>query len=145
MKHKALITGAVMAIGLSFAFEGALAGPASFGGSARAPAALALSADTAAAKVEKTQFRRRAGARARVGVAPRGFRSGRRRRGLSSGAAIGLGVGAAALGILGAAAAANAHPAPGPVYEVDDCYWVRRPMYDDWGNYIGRQKVRVCD
>ena len=25
------------------------------------------------------------------------------------------------------------------------CYIVRQPMYDDWGNYLGRRRVQVCD
>lgn len=105
--------------------------------------------------IVKTQGRRIGGGRVgggRVGVGAgrvgggrfvgggRGWRGGRG-GGISSGAAIGLGVGAAALGILGAAAAAGA--APGPVY--GGCYIVRQPVYDDWGNYLGRRRVRVCD
>lgn len=76
-----------------------------------------------------------------VGGGGRGWRGGRG-GGISSGAAIGLGVGAAALGILGAAAAAGAAEAP-PAY--GRCYIVRQPVYDDWGNYLGRRRVRVCD
>jgi hypothetical protein len=52
-------------------------------------------------------------------------------------AAIGVG-GLAVLGILGAAAAANAGPGP-------DCYIARQPVYDDWGNYRGSRRVRVCE
>ena len=144
MKRTILRTGAILAIGLAFTLDGAVAAPAGFGGAAHMPALSSISPD---AGVTEVQMRRRGGG-GRVGVAPRGRfvpGGGGRRRGLSSGAAIGLGVGAAALGILGAAAAANAHPAPAPVYDAGECYWVRRPMYDDWGNYIGRRRVRVCD
>jgi len=138
--HKAYAFGAALAISLPFTTLGAFAGPVTNGGSAGAGAAFALSADAPAAPIEKTQFRRRGGG-PRVGVAPgRGFRGGGR-RGLSTGAAVGLGVGAAALGILGAAAAANAAP-PAVVY--DDCYWTSRRVYDDWGNYVGRRRVQVC-
>lgn len=142
MKRIILRTGAILAIGLAFTLDGAVAAPAGFGGAAHMPALSSISPDSG---VTQVQMRRRGGAR--VGVAPRGrfVPGGGRRRGISSGAAIGLGVGAAALGILGAAAAANAHPAPAPVYDAEECYWVRRPMYDDWGNYIGRRRVRVCD
>jgi len=122
--------------------ESATAGPAGVGGSAAAQKSLDASLDESAARIEKTQFRRRGvgpGVRRGGGVA---FAPGRR-RGLSTGAAVGIGVGAAALGILGAAAAANA-AAPAPVYG-GGCYITRQPMYDNWGNYIGRRRVRVCD
>ena len=111
--------------------------------------------------VEKIQVRRRAAGGRVVGVAPYrgGYYRGYGRPGLSTGAAVGLGVGAAALGILGAAAAANAAPdpyyyAPAQVYGgygyggyggYGGCYIVRQPMYDDWGNYLGNRRVRVCD
>lgn len=46
---------------------------------------------------------------------------------------------------LGAAAASAAH---GPYYygpSYGGCWIERRPMYDDWGNYIGRRRIRVCE
>ncbi|HMN73469.1 MAG TPA: hypothetical protein PKA55_16535 [Rhodoblastus sp.] len=142
---KAFILGVGLAIGLSFALETAVASPMGSVGSARGAA---MSAQSAAAPIEKTQLRRRGGGVGpRVGVAApnRAWRGGGwhggGRRGISTGAAVGIGVGAAALGILGAAAAANA--APAPVY--GECYIARRPMYDGWGNYIGSRRVRVCD
>jgi len=145
-----LIAGACMGLTSS-----AVAAPLMIGGPAIASR---LTAD--ALPVEKVQVRRRAGGGRVVGAAPyRGgyYRGGyyRGRGGLSTGAAVGLGVGAAALGILGAAAAANAAPsyyyAPAPVYGgygyggYGGCYIARQPVYDDWGNYIGSQRVRVCD
>lgn len=137
MKLTILRTCAVATIAIAFAFDGVSAAPAAVGGAAQALPTLSTPADGA---VTQVQIRRRGGG-PRVGVAPgRGFRGGGR-RGLSTGAAVGLGVGAAALGILGAAAAANAAP-PAVVY--DDCYWTSRRVYDDWGNYVGRRRVQVC-
>jgi hypothetical protein len=47
---------------------------------------------------------------------------------------------------LGAAAAGAAQ---GPVYAAPGygggCWVERRPIYDDWGNYVGRRRVRVCE
>src|SRR5271166_2317240 len=42
---------------------------------------------------------------------------------------------------LGAAAASAAHPVygPGPA-----CWVERRPVYDEYGNFIGRRRMRVC-
>ncbi|WP_298427394.1 hypothetical protein [Rhodoblastus sp.] len=49
---------------------------------------------------------------------------------------------------LGAAAASAAQPGyyygPGPAYG-GDCWIERRPVYDSWGNYIGRRRIRVCE
>lgn len=57
--------------------------------------------------------------------------------------------------IIGGAIASQARPAPvyvapGPVYvapryEAPDCYFVRRPVYDNWGEFAGYRRVRVCD
>jgi len=30
-----------------------------------------------------------------------------------------------------------------PVY--GECYVTRRPAYDNWGNFVGYRRVRVCD
>lgn len=148
MKTKHLLAGIAAMVGVSFAMAG---------GATAAPLGAPRLADTAHVSSDasdliiKTQGRRGGGGRVGVrtgggrvvGGGGRAWRGGGG-RGISSGAAIGLGVGAAALGILGAAAAANAAPGPGPYYG-GNCYIVRRPMYDDWGNYIGRRRVRVCD
>jgi hypothetical protein len=56
---------------------------------------------------------------------------------------------AAAAGLIGGlalgAAAANANQ-PGyyaaPAY--GGCWIERRPVYDQWGNFIGRRRIRVC-
>lgn len=142
MKTASLLAATALTIGVSLALAGgATAGPAGVGGPAAIPKALAASPGEGAALIEKTQFRRRAVGG--PGIGRRGVVVGPgRRRGISTGAAVGLGVGAAALGILGAAAAANS--APAPVYG-GGCYIVRQPMYDDFGNYLGRRRVRVCD
>jgi hypothetical protein len=58
---------------------------------------------------------------------------------------------AVAAGVLGGMAlgAAAAGAAQGPVYAAPGygggCWVERRPVYDDWGNYIGRRRVRVCE
>ncbi|MEI2733520.1 MAG: hypothetical protein V9G24_01040 [Rhodoblastus sp.] len=142
MKTASLLAATALTIGVSLALTGgAVAGPAGGGGAAAIHKSLAASSGEGAGLIEKTQGRRRAVGGPGVGrrgvvVVPG------RRRGISTGAAVGLGVGAAALGILGAAAAANS--APAPVYG-GGCYFVRQPMYDDFGNYLGRRRVRVCD
>ena len=64
---------------------------------------------------------------------------------------------AAAFGIAGLAAGAllaqpaypaySAYPAyyaPPPPPDYDGC-WQRRPIYDRWGRYLGRQTVDVCN
>ncbi|MGP0105462.1 hypothetical protein [Rhodoblastus sp.] len=56
--------------------------------------------------------------------------------------------GAAAAGLIGGlalgAAIANSNQ-PAYVAPVDGGCWLeRRPVYDQWGNYIGRRRVRVC-
>lgn len=57
---------------------------------------------------------------------------------------VGPGIAAGVIGgmALGAAAAANG---PGPYYEgPGECWMERRPIYDEYGNFIGRRRVRVC-
>lgn len=86
----------------------------------------------------------RRGGIARRGPAVRAFRGGPRagyvRRGgrWVPGAAIGL-------GILGAAAIAGA--ASRPYYDGDygDCWVERRPIYNNWGEYVGSRRIRVCN
>lgn len=158
MNGRNWILGAAMLAGASLlATSAASAAPLSVAGKALSNAPIASS--EASDLIVKTQGRRVGGGRIGggrvgggrigggrvgggrfVGGGGRGWRGGG--RGISSGAAIGLGVGAAALGILGAAAAAGAAEAP-PAY--GRCYIVRRPVYDDWGNYLGRRRMRVCD
>ncbi len=58
----------------------------------------------------------------------------RGRRGISPGGAAALGLG---LGLLGAAAAANAYPR--------ECWIERRPVYNNWGDYVGDRNVRICN
>ncbi|MCC2097856.1 MAG: hypothetical protein KDJ29_13240 [Hyphomicrobiales bacterium] len=73
-------------------------------------------------------------------VQRRRFRGVRRgRRGIGAGAAIGLGI--LGLGLAGAAAAANSRPA----YEARECWWERRNIYNEYGDYVGRRRVRVCN
>jgi len=72
-------------------------------------------------------------------------RRGSKRRS-SVGAAAAVGIIGGVLGAMGAAAAAGGpgyYEAPAPVY--GGCYWVRRPVYDNWGNYLGRRRMRVCN
>lgn len=59
---------------------------------------------------------------------------------------------AAALGALGGvavgAAIANSARPPAYYYEAPppaECWLERRPVYDSWGNYLGRRRVRVCE
>ncbi|MCW2284361.1 hypothetical protein M2323_002090 [Rhodoblastus acidophilus] len=63
----------------------------------------------------------------------------------NDGAAVGAGIAAGILGgaMIGAAAANAAPPAP-VYYDAPECWMERRPMYDEFGNYIGRRRVRVC-
>jgi len=63
---------------------------------------------------------------------------------------------AAAIGVLGLATGAiiasqppaypayPAYYAPPPAPDYDGC-WQRRPVYDRWGRYLGRQAVDVCN
>jgi len=55
----------------------------------------------------------------------------------------GWGWGAAGLG-LGLAAGALAYPYYGYGYGYDDGCYRYRPIYDQWGNYIGQRPVNVC-
>lgn len=73
----------------------------------------------------------------------RGGGWGRGGGGWDPGAAAAVGIIGGVLGAMGAAAAADQGGYAAPVY--GGCYWVRRPVYDDWGNYLGRRRVRVCD
>jgi len=94
---------------------------------------------------EQVQYRRYGGPRY-YGGGPRYYRRG----GIGPGGAIAAG---AALGILGAAAAASAAPSygygyPAPAYGYGGgygCYWVRRPVYDAWGNPRGTHPFQVCN
>ncbi len=37
-------------------------------------------------------------------------------------------------------------PAPASVRAAGLIRWIeRRPVYDSWGNYIGRRRIRVCE
>ena len=70
------------------------------------------------------------------------------------GGAIAAGViGGLALGAIAGSAAANqggygygypAYAAPAPVYG-GGCYFTRQPVYDEYGEIIGRRRVRVCE
>ncbi|WP_245504218.1 hypothetical protein [Lichenihabitans psoromatis] len=73
------------------------------------------------------------------------------------GGAIAAGViGGLALGAIAGSAASNsgygygapaygyAPPPPQPVYG-GGCYFTRQPVYDEYGEVIGRRRVRVCD
>ena len=63
----------------------------------------------------------------------------------------GWGLAAGLLGgaVIGSAIANNNNysygpgPGPGPRYYGDSC-WRPRPVYDRWGNYVGRRMVDVC-
>jgi hypothetical protein len=65
------------------------------------------------------------------------------------GGAIAAGViGGLAAGAIIGSAAANAHPAyypPPPAYDEGGCYFVRRPVFDEYGQVIGHHRVRVCE
>jgi len=63
----------------------------------------------------------------------------------NDGAAVGAGIAAGLLGgaMIGAAAA-NADRGPVVYEDAPECWMERRPMYDEFGNYIGRRRVRVC-
>jgi len=142
MKRKSMVLGAAFLVATFLGATGMVsAAPLGAAGAALPEAAQARADDAASGLIVQTQGRRRVvgGRRNAFGGGAPGWRGGG--RGLSTGAAIGLGVGAATLGILGAAAAAGA--ADAPVY--GGCYIVRQPVYDDWGNYLGRRRMRVCD
>ncbi len=72
-----------------------------------------------------------------------------------NGGAIAAGVvGGLALGAIAGSAAANANNGYGggyPAYGAPQraygggCYYERRPVYDDYGEMIGRRRVRVCE
>ncbi len=54
---------------------------------------------------------------------------------------------AVAAGVIGGMAlgAAAAGAANGPYYGPGPACWVeRRPVYDEYGNFIGRRRMRVC-
>ncbi|HUO53339.1 MAG TPA: hypothetical protein VMU18_01260 [Rhodoblastus sp.] len=46
---------------------------------------------------------------------------------------------------LGAAAANAAQPHYYYGAPAAECWFERRPVYDSWGNYIGRRRIRVCE
>lgn len=152
MTRKSMLLGAALLAGASFGFFApASAGPVSAGAPSASHEAL-NAANGTSDMIIQTQGRRGGGMRAGVGrrgaafgargVGRRGFRGRRGWRGdggIDAGAAIGIGAAAAILGAAGAAAAANADPG------YAECYWVRRPVYDQWGNYLGRRRTRVCN
>ena len=80
----------------------------------------AVQAATSGSMVEQVQVRRRY-----VGPV--------RRRGGGGGAA----AAAVGLGILGAVIATQAYRSRG-------CWYERRQAFDDWGNFVGYRRVRVC-
>jgi hypothetical protein len=55
-------------------------------------------------------------------------------------------VGGLALGSILGATAAPRYYGPPPAYygPPPGCYYVRRPVYDQWGNYAGVRPVQVC-
>ncbi len=128
-----------------------IAGAVMLAGSANAApiGAGSLSAGVASFEKNIVQVQMRRGVRGaprvapRVGARPGGFRGGGGRVVRGGRRGIG-GVGAAAigLGVLGAAiaagAAANAAPPPA------ECWIERQPVYDNWGNFRGYRRVRVC-
>lgn len=68
--------------------------------------------------------------------------------GVSPGAAAGIGIGSFLLGgALGSMAAPPpAYAYPPPVYYAPRprCWYQRVPLYDDWGNFMGYSRQRVC-
>ncbi len=61
----------------------------------------------------------------------------------------GCGGGAAAAGLIGGlalgTAIANANQPRYYAAPADGGCWIeRRPVYDQWGNFIGRRRIRVC-
>jgi hypothetical protein len=52
-------------------------------------------------------------------------------------------IGGMALGAAAASAANAPYAAPAPAY--GGCWLERRPVYDAYGNYIGRRRVQVCE
>ncbi|OJY03134.1 MAG: hypothetical protein BGP04_15260 [Rhizobiales bacterium 62-17] len=133
-----------LAVGASLAVAAFASAPAS---AMPLSAGMAPSAADAHASplTEQVQYRRYGGPRY-YGGGPRYYRRG----GIGPGGAIAAG---AALGILGAAAAASAAPSygygyPAPAYGYGGgygCYWVRRPVYDAWGNPRGTHPFQVCN
>jgi hypothetical protein len=90
--------------------------------------------------VQQTQARGRVGPGRSIGrVGPRSgvvVRRGGRGIGPAGAAAIGIGV-------LGAAAIAAGAAQSQPVYR--ECWTERRPVSDQWGNFVGYRRVRVCN
>lgn len=165
MRNKSLLAGAALLAGVSFAWIGSAgAAPLGMAGSAVSVA----TSDATGDLIVKTQGRRGVGRVApgvrgggRVVGAGRGvyrggvYRGGGwGRRGIDPGAAAAVGIIGGVIGAMGAAAAADSgYPAyggypvyggyPAPVY--GGCYWVRQPVYDDFGNYLGRRRAQVCN
>ena len=54
---------------------------------------------------------------------------------------------AVAAGVLGGLAlgAVAAGAARGPYYGGGECWIERRPVYDEYGDYLGRRRMRVCN
>jgi hypothetical protein len=54
---------------------------------------------------------------------------------------------AAAIGgfALGAMAGAASQPGYGAGYGYGDCYYVDRPVTDDWGNVVAYRRAQVCE
>lgn len=127
----------------SLVLAGTLAGAIGLAGATSASAltlggsAATVTRDAAVNDLVQQVQRRRAFRRAPVvrrgGVVRRGpaFRG---RRGISPGAAAAIGLG---IGVLGAAAAANAYPR--------ECWIETRPVYNNWGEYVGDRNVRICN
>jgi hypothetical protein len=90
--------------------------------------------------VQQTQARRVGPGRGVGRVGPRGGGVAVRRGGRGIGPA---GAAAIGLGVLGAAAIAAGAAQSQPVYR--ECWVERRPVSDQWGNFAGYRRVRVCN
>lgn len=105
-------------------------------------AAPAATADRLVIKVQRRGIRGRG---IRRGRTVRRGRSIRRGRSFRRGAAAALGLGILGLGL--AAGAAHSYPHSGGYYYDDQprCWTERRPVYNRFGDYVGRRRVRVCN
>ena len=160
MAKKLSILSAALFAAVTIAAAGSASGaPLGAAGSAIPDKTFAIGEGDASDLIVKTQGRRGGGGGIRGGggggrfvggggrMGGRGIRGGGwgrgGGRGFDPGAAAAVGIIGGVLGAMGAAAAADQGGYAAPVY--GGCYWVRQPVYDDWGNYLGRRRVRVCN
>lgn len=62
---------------------------------------------------------------------------------VSDGAAAAIGLGAFAVGAMASGGMGGGYTQHHVIHH--DCYSVRRPVFNHWGDVVGSRRVRVCD